>query len=200
MKKALIDVDNILADTIPYLCRLAYGIWGIEVRPEQWSRFLVNTFHPLMGLDQANRLMKCFHVTVLDVPLFPGAKAGMDWLSERYELVVVTARPQACHNDTHTWLGFHRIPFNRLIMCCDKRELVDGDTILVFDDSAVQMSDIAERVRNLVLVENGVDRPEPVRLFMRDMPPNYGWCIPGVTRVKGWSELIGELSRSEPTS
>lgn len=41
--------------------------------------------------------------------MYRGFKDGMDWLSERYDIKIVTSRPKSATVDTLDWLAFHKI-------------------------------------------------------------------------------------------
>jgi hypothetical protein len=133
MKTVIVDCDNIL--------------WGFHEpcyeeclkfnpefpKPEDWIKWEIFRDH----LSEAN-MFKMFDNTyerILEYKPYGGAKELLQWLNERYYVVIAT------HGHTKTisllkqWLDVNCLSYNKIDVSDDKTVLFDKDCTLVIDDS-----------------------------------------------------------------
>lgn len=94
MSLVLFDIDGTLAN-IDHRRHL------VENEPPKWFEFF-----DLMGSDSVNEPVAGLYREL--------------WMSERYQCVLVTGRPEQYRAVTEQWLIWNEIPFGRLIMRAEK--------------------------------------------------------------------------------
>lgn len=134
----LIDIDNTICDYVnglllwiqdndKDLCQRACLLYDLGERPWLDAR-------TMMVQDQRWQELKHRFRTSggkRDLPLMPGAKQFMDWVSTLpYNIILLTSRPidkyPNIYGDTLQWLHGNKIPYDYIWWAHDKRERITG--------------------------------------------------------------------------
>lgn len=127
--KIVIDVDGTLADTVPAALNMVN-----QSRGTRFSKDMVTEWNwRLPGTDDnIGSAIRFFFDTRGRIDPVPGAVSAVKELSERFYIVVATARPLYLKDWTVTWLFKNEIVFHDLVMIREKYRL--NASILVDDD------------------------------------------------------------------
>lgn len=141
-----IDVDGVLADSLPVACEAVRNQTGVDIRPSDITEWnpeipeLNTTFGQVLSniIDEDPTL---YH----DMPPVPGAVRGMEQLQDAGATVtIVTHRDAEYHDVTQEWLRDNAIPYDSFATEIDHRtpKHKAGVDILV-DDSPRNLRDVA---------------------------------------------------------
>lgn len=172
-----IDLDNVIADTQPVLHRL----WR-SLSTDHW---IPTEYDPPGGYRSTLFITVLHHLyTHLDtLPIMPGARTTLRYLSHWYRIVIVTARPIETRSLTSAWLHRRRIPFDALHHVVVKGQLGEPLRFAVDD-----------------LLGHAVEyATHGVPCFLLDQAWNRHVPLPsGITRVPHWEAILEHLSGRSP--
>jgi uncharacterized protein len=111
-----VDIDNVVADTEKELRRVLRKRWGIGLEREDITDYALKNLPGIDGETYAE-LVELFREggIFLDLDVFDGAKETLERLVSKYEVHLVTSRPERVRDKTLEWLKMHEIPYNKLI-------------------------------------------------------------------------------------
>jgi uncharacterized HAD superfamily protein len=194
-----IDIDDVLSQTAALLGDLLAEHHDRRVPYEEITQFDLGVSFGL-DRDELERFLELAHEpeAIASISLVEGAISALDhWLSEGYEVHLLTGRPAATGSATRNWLEAHRVPHSSLsfvnkygrpssspegLPALDLDELATMEFCLAVEDSL----DVA-----VYLVEQlGIE------VALMDHPWNRDTSMlsPGVreriVRCRGWGEIV----------
>jgi 5'-nucleotidase len=133
--KIIVDIDGIVADTLPYWLDDIYKDTGVEAEEDDIHRWEMHKCHPLnqLALGQIyDRLQRPGFVA--NIPLMPWADGNLRDIQNDlgHTVMLVTARRgPVSMAETVTWCRTHLpwLPENRLIFAIDK-SVIHADVII----------------------------------------------------------------------
>jgi uncharacterized HAD superfamily protein len=174
-----VDLDNVLADTDTVIRQLIAERYGIVLQ----RRDIVEFDYWLCGItrEQTDEVLRLFHEgeCAKALPTEQSASA-LQVLRTRYEIWILTARPQLAQQATEHWLQQHGLEFDRLIH--------DGKKLAHSEELAVAIEDHRETAYGFARAG--------VRTFLFDYP----WNQPtdsepsNLLRINGWHEIVDLLA------
>jgi uncharacterized HAD superfamily protein len=174
-----VDLDNVITDTDGMFRRIVEKTYGISIRRDDVLEFYYHLGGKITK-EQESEAFRIFHdVESLNVELLEGATDALSELRRRYQVYIVTSRPESARQVTEDFLRNHEVPYDRLVFERRKAELVKGWTAFV-EDHRETAYEIAE---------------EGVLTFVFDYP----WNRPlngdpeGIVRVKSWRDVMRHL-------
>ncbi len=127
MKRVLVDMDGVLADV--------YNRFFTLHEEETRTRL---TIQDIIGLKEAEAFpgqLKWVNSPGFfrSVPVMPGSQAGLKWLNEKFEVVVVSMATEfpVCLTDKQLWLNEH-FPFIswKQVVLCGNKNLIQADIMI----------------------------------------------------------------------
>jgi len=188
LRRVIVDVDGVLARTIPFLSQLVWETWGCHVDPANWKRFLLHNFDTRFTEGDTKILMQQFHVRLHELEPVEDSVWGLKRLNAKYRTVIVTNRPEWTLKDTIAWLDKWDYPHDVVVAGMDRVNLINKDTPALIDDSASTMEMALEKKREL---------KSEIKLILMDMPHNKRLVSRDVLRVRTWNEIVAAVYRSE---
>lgn len=134
-KRILLDCDGVLADFVGPVLDLVHEVTGRRHKREDIAAF---DFVAQLGLSRDEAVLVKREISHRDgwwcsLPVYEGARAGVDRLREFGEVFVVTSPWNSCRtwlHDRETWLAKHfDIPASNLLVGSAKH-LVAGDMLV----------------------------------------------------------------------
>lgn len=178
MTKVLVDMDGVLANSLPGWLDTYALFSGEYLVPEDITGYGFEAFvgNPKLFFSCLERGLVFLHA-----PLMHGAAAGFNWLAEdpNLNVYIVTYSHEDCssgHAQKIAWMKKHfpEFPTNRIIFIKDK-ELVRGDYI------------IEDAPQN---IERWLAANPAGRAFIIDQPYNAQYSHPNCTRVQSINEVV----------
>lgn len=178
-----IDVDNVIADTVPVLLLEINRYYKTDLRAEDIH---IYDIHTLLGLSRAE--MKPFWIKlyserkILLCQVIPGAREGIEELRKRYKVYLVTSRFKEYEDDTKRWLKDMDIPYDWLEHVEEKKKHIFAKEkkISVFVEDDLEQA--------IYMAESGI------KVFLFDRPWNRSCDVQRrLIRVKSWAEILEKL-------
>lgn len=185
-KKLGVDIDGVLADTLPVFLDYIRDNYGI---PAQKSDITDFSFEVCLGItpEQSERMFADLAVYI-DVPVIPGALSALYGLDVYYDIWYVTHRPISMYAVTYRWLSSHGFP-NLFIShhVSDKAQFARFNRLSYFVEDSLQ---------NINLISAEVERA--FLLTLDGVLYNQGELEPNVERVYSWDEVVRKLVADTP--
>lgn len=134
MSKSIVicDVDS----TISPFCEALYERL-IKIKPDfptiaNWTQWDLFQF----GISK-NEMVPIFneiHLNQVALEPFAGAKELLDWLYDRYYVIIASHRDAQAYPMLVEWLNKYELKYHEVICTDDKTELFDEDVCFVIDD------------------------------------------------------------------
>lgn len=110
-----VDIDSVLADSLPYERRFIMGLTGVVIDPIDYSRpdeywGYAERVWDDCGVDvpaALNRLDRIMTTDQSGIQPIPGAVEAVVALAGHYDVVAVSSRPPRWMGTTRTWLTHH---------------------------------------------------------------------------------------------
>jgi len=197
MKEILgVDFDDVLFDTNGSAAEFHNLHYGTSYTREDNKDFL---FEHLWDCppEEVERRLDHYYETDFHhgAPMIGGVKEALTELSERFDIIVITARPEERRGVTEAWIqknlpGLITKVYHTDFFISEKpeegrfksdlcREL--GVSYFV-DDTLAQVKDIAHHAKTHV--------------FLFDAPWNRSETPPGTVRVHSWADITGRLMKN----
>ena len=193
-----VDLDDVLAQTIPSLVALLERHFGRRVEIEDVVHFDLGRSFGL-DPDELVEFMRLVHEPQVLAALEPkpGAVPTLtSWIERGYAVAVMTGRPPSAASASRRWLREHRIPHTSFA-CIDKYAREDwagpADRALPFDaladlSFALAVEDSLE-VAALLVERCGVPVALMDRPWNRDLSGLGPATRASIVRCRGWAEL-----------
>jgi len=170
MKTLLVDMDGVLADVYAQLLKIEYEEKGIKHKIESlYGKMESEAFEN--GYDYVHR--PGFFQTA---PLIPGCVEGLQYLNDKYNLLIVSSATEFPNSPTEKlkWMHQH-FPFInwKQIVLCGRKDVIKGDIML--DDHP----------KNLNYFEG--------RKIIFTQPHNIYIENPSYERANNWEEVMDIL-------
>lgn len=178
-----IDVDNVIADSVPTLIAEANKYFKTNFT---YNDIYIYDFHKILGVSREEMSVFMKKIFSEKVPLrcktIKGAKEAIHKIKENYEIYIVSSRRKEFKADTIEWLNNNDIPYDFVEHVTDKQKHIyaidKGIEVFIEDDLEQAIS----------LAENGI------KVFLFDHPWNRAGNIQdGYMRVKSWDEILENL-------
>ena len=199
-KLIYVDMDDVLCETAANLCRLAEREFGRHV---DYADVFAFDLQKVFGLtdDEMRRFMAASHApgALLTHPVTPGAPDALRALRDAgHSIEIVTGRPAYAHGDTERWLdaaGIGDFP----VTYVDKYGRDSCYAHNAGDPPTVSLDELLSRQFDVVIDDSPqilarlADWKE-TRILVFSRPWNVSFPLSAnMTRVGGWSEILGEL-------
>jgi 5'(3')-deoxyribonucleotidase len=151
--KVGVDLDGVLGDQVTGVLPKIKRDLGIDLAYDDVTEFRL----PLGSSDIAIEIEAAQRDEsyLTDMPLHPGAAELVEQLGDRYETVLITARPVESRAATQRWLEKNGLVFSGVINAIESRKSIYGVDVLV-DDYLGNILDFVERTKGRAIL---VDRP-----------------------------------------
>jgi 5'-nucleotidase len=149
-----VDVDGVLADHVPAV------LSQLRAEHDEFTKAKSEMTHWDEPLPELNTSLKpaieaaeSEPAFIRNMPPVEGAIKGATELADRgYELVIVTARPEAILPATHEWLEAHNIPHRRKESLSTRNEMKTiADAEILIDDFPGHIRDFAADGKDAIL-------------------------------------------------
>jgi 5'(3')-deoxyribonucleotidase len=182
-----VDVDGVLADQVgqilPVLER-QFGYRANRADITKWDFPLgSSSFGAILRNQQKDPSF------ILDTPLIPGAREGMEKLSKSYSLAIVTARPRESIESTIKWLNSNRIPYSAFANLCEgeKHKTVDPCRVLI-DDYQINVLEFLRNTHHGAILFS-----QPWNASSRDLDDYF--ALNRATRAESWEHVPEMVAR-----
>lgn len=178
-----IDVDGVLAEHVPHLIKyLKRECDGLKLEKEDVSSWNIN----ICGLDFKSLYEKYLRHKdfIYEIPVIEGAVEGVEKLSRRHRILIVTNRPSYSAEDTYIWLKNNGFEFHSLIVGSELDRVNLGIDILI-DDNPYAIIKFARTGRESLLYYQPWNR----KLFdMLDWNRDYRGLK--IIKCRSWGDII----------
>lgn len=182
-----VDIDDVLADHVAAFAVFSNTKYGTDIGKHNYDDHWSNIW--AVEKAEIERRALEFHTpeSIMEYELIEEAQAALDQLSQRFNLAIVSARPEHVLDATRLWLGkhfgeifkeVHFVPYWDKINPRSKAEICKEIGASYLIDDIVKHCNLA--------AESGVQA-----LLFGDYSWNQGDDIhPDVLRVKNWQEVL----------
>lgn len=189
MKKSKIgiDLDSVLAEMGPALNNYHNRKWGTNLSEADYIHYGLSKIWNCSPDEVVDRVYEFYETSDFDnIEPVKGSQAGINYLSERYELLLITSRPGFLEEKTHQWLDnyfsgqfdevIHTGQFSKNTKAPPKSQIAKQKNIIAMvEDSYEYATD---------LVKNGIF------VYLRDMSWNRSFDdLPNMKRFYDWKEI-----------
>ena len=185
-----IDIDGVIGDSDKVFRKYIKKYLGINLRREDVKDFY---YEKVLGIPENE--MKNFWKRIdeekrwLEIEILPGAKTALKYLKEKYQIIIITARPKNIRNLTEEWISKNQIYYDRLYFIEEHK----GESKL----SAI----LANSINLKCFIEDRIDFAldfikEGIKVILFDYPWNRiekNIDSELLIRVKGWQEALSYL-------
>ncbi|MBN1897171.1 MAG: hypothetical protein JW827_00200 [Spirochaetes bacterium] len=186
-----IDIDGVIGDSDKTFRKYINKFFGFNLKQQD----VIHSFYEkVLGIpkkkmtefwdyfDEKNKW--------LEIPVLSGARTSLDYLKEKYQIILITARPKKAKEQTLHWLAKNKIPYDKIYFVQEyegksKLNLVFSKGLLlkcvIEDRIDFAMEFIKEKIKVLLF-----DYPWNQ---LRSSKPSKNLLI----RIKGWREVLSYL-------
>jgi uncharacterized HAD superfamily protein len=186
-KKAIgIDIDGVIGDSDKIFRKHLNHFFHTALKRKDITEFYYEKVLG-MSLEQVKPFWDDFNARKLwlEIPLISNAKTSIDYLKEKYSIILITARNEGLKDLTAQWLAKNQIHYDELYL------LAGNETKLtkILQNNICLNALIEDKLENaLNFAEEGV------RVFLFDYPWNqYAGKKENLTRIQGWKEILSFL-------
>ncbi len=115
-----IDIDGVIGDSDKIFRKYLNKEFGFNLKRKDITRFM---YEDILNIPKSKikKFWKNFTEKKLwmEIPLLPGVKTSIDYLKEKYNIIILTARPKEISDITIEWLKKNEIFYNELL-CIDE--------------------------------------------------------------------------------
>lgn len=103
-KVIAVDIDDVIAVNVPAFIEFSNAKWGTNLTIEDYDEHWVKVWN--LDQDEAEKRAQEFHDSdiFMDYEHMPDARSVLEKLSDKYRLVVITARRVQLEKDTLAWI------------------------------------------------------------------------------------------------
>ncbi len=121
----------------------------------------------------------------MEIPLLNNAKSSIDYLKEKYAIILITARTEKIKDLTLAWLEKHKIKYDQLHFLNENESKITK----VLQNNISLNALIEDKLENALNFAG-----EGTRVFLFDYPWNqFEKKIENLIRVKGWCDILSYL-------
>jgi len=185
-----IDIDGVIGDSDKVFRKYIKKYFGINLRRQDVKDFY---YEKVLGIPENE--MKNFWKRIdeekrwLEIEILPGAKTALEYLKEKYQIIIITARPENIRNLTEEWLSKNQIYYDRLYFINEHK----GESKL----SAI----LSNSINLKCFIEDRIDFAldfikAGIKVILFDYPWNRiekNINSELLIRVKGWQEALSYL-------
>jgi uncharacterized HAD superfamily protein len=194
IKRIGVDLDEVLADFLATFIKFHNQKFGTKLLKEQFSSFHL---HEIIGekVEVMNMRIEEFYNSVTFEQLKPvdGALDAIEYLSKKYELIIITSRPKEVSDHTIKWLQRHfpkkfknvHFAYNPYILKSEKKT----------------KSEIALDTKINIFIEDNIDLAtgvamQGIKVYLIDAPWNQSDTLhENITRVYSWKEILERIEK-----
>jgi len=184
-----IDIDGVLGDSDRIFRKYIKKYFGFNLTRQDVKDFF---YEKVLGIPQKE--MEKFWQDFTDkkgwqeIPLLRGAKTALDYLKTKYQIIIITSRPDAIKDLTLKWLEKNDIPYDKIYFVEEKKGenklqkiLSNGLLIKTFIEDRLDIS--------LEFVKEGI------KVLLFDYPWNKTEqkIDSNIIRINGWKEALSYL-------
>ncbi len=184
-----IDIDGVLGDSDRIFRKYIKKYFGFNLTRQDVKDFF---YEKVLGIPQKE--MEKFWQDFtdkkgwLEIPLLSGAKTALDYLKTKYQIIIITSRPDAIKDLTLKWLEKNNIPYDKIYFVEEKKGenklqkiLSNGLLIKTFIEDRLDIS--------LEFVKEGI------KVLLFDYPWNKTEqkIDSNIIRINGWKEALSYL-------
>ena len=188
--KPAIGIDGVLGDSDKIFRKYINKYFGFNLKRKDVTHFF---YERVLGIPQKKMSEFWKHFTDtkkwLEIPLLTGAKTSIDYLKEKYQIIIITARPENVKELTLEWLQKNKIFYDKIFFIQEKR----GENKLrkIFSNCISLKCFIEDRLDIAIefIKEN-------IRVLLFDYPWNQTKKKINkelLIRVRGWQEVLSYL-------
>lgn len=183
-----IDIDGVIGDSDKTFRKYINQYFDINLKREDITHYY---YEKVLGIS-TKQMYKFYDEFTknklwLEIPLLPQAQSCMDYLSEKYNITIITSRNEKLRAITEKWLAKNKIKYSNLIM------LKEGEKKLT--------KVLQNNIDIHALIEDRLDIAEEfckegIKVFLF----NYQWnqdkkkkTNPNLIRINGWREILSYL-------
>jgi uncharacterized HAD superfamily protein len=194
LKRIGVDLDEVLADFLATFIKFHNQKFGTKLIKEQFSSFHL---HEIIGekVEVMNLRIEEFYDSLTFEELKPveGAIDAIEYLSQKYELIIITSRPKNVSEHTIKWLKRH-FPekFKNVHFAYNP---------YISESEQKTKSDIASENEIDLFIEDNIDLATGVAgngitVYLIDAPWNQsGTLHENITRVYSWKEILERIEK-----
>jgi uncharacterized HAD superfamily protein len=188
-----IDLDSVVADLMSPLVDFHNKNYGTKLKPSDHVTFSIEKIWKCTEEEAIERCFKFYRSDFMNqVKPLPGAIEGINFLSRRHELHIITSRPHFISNDTVNWIKKF-FP--------DKFKTIHHTNQYSKKGSlSIKKSEIIKKLSINLMIEDHLEYAIDcaslnIRVFLLDMPWNQTKKLPkNIIRVHSWKEIIQKIS------
>jgi uncharacterized HAD superfamily protein len=190
--KIAIDVDEILANFMDAIIDFHNETFGTSLVKAQFRSFDLNEGWG-GTMDEAIAKVHQFHTThhFANIQPVPGAVDAIQYLKQKHQLHVVTARQTVVTKETHEWLDRY-FPGAFASVHLTNSHGLSGIKRL--------KKDVCQEIHADVFVDDSLENVAQcselgIPIFMLDYPWNQGSLPKNVHRVFSWTEIVDGIEK-----
>ncbi len=186
-----IDIDGIIGDSDKTFRKYINKKFGFTLKRSDITKFMYEDIL-LIPKSKMKEFWKEFTEKKLwkEIPLLPNAKTAINYLKDKYYIVIITARPETIKDMTIEWLSENGIYYDKLFFVNEEK----GESKLnkIFRANINLRFHIEDRVEFALEFAN-----EKIKVLLFDYPWNRDikkkYDPEYLIRVKGWREALSYL-------
>lgn len=187
-KNIAVDIDCVIGDSDKIFRKHINKYFDINLKKEDITHYY---YDKVLGISQKQIEKFWDYFTEkklwLDIPLLPLAKSSIDYLNDKYDVIIISSRDEKIKDITEKWLDKYKIKYKNLIL---------------LKKAENKLSKILQKNIDLhAIIEDRLDiaksfSKEGIKVFLF----NYQWNQNGkkhlnknIIRVNGWRGILSYL-------
>lgn len=174
-----IDIDGVISDFVTSFRKLIKEEYGVDFGYDDIQQ---HDLWKVLGLPKDETLRLVIKTFDDDLGFQTGAVEGVNALSKKHEIVLVTARPPVVKQKTFDWVKRHNISHSKIIFSRegDKHCLEDENFDVIIDDHLEEISNWIGKTPKILVFNHPWNKSLNIKNYFK--------------RVYTWENILDELN------
>lgn len=186
-KKAIgIDIDGVIGDSDKIFRKYMNQYFNLKLKRKDIKEFYYEKVLSISP-EEITPFWEEFNNKGywMEIPLVDNAKSSIDYLKEKYAIILITARTENIKDLTLAWLEKHKIKYDQLHFLNENESKITK----VLQNNISLNALIDDKLENALNFAG-----EGTRVFLFDYPWNqFDKKVENLIRVKGWCDILSYL-------
>ncbi|MDD5065927.1 MAG: hypothetical protein PHF84_02650 [bacterium] len=186
-KKAIgIDIDGVIGDSDKIFRKYINQYYNLNLKRKDITQFY---YEKILGITEEKMMEFWEYFNTgrfwLEIPLISNAKTSIDYLKDKYAIIIITARDEKLKEVTIEWLNNNKIHYDELLMLTENESKLSR----VLQNNILLNAVIEDKLENALHFVN-----EGMKVYLFDYPWNQSAIKKeNMERVSGWKEVLSGL-------